>query len=529
MIAKFKKWIKKNKNDFIILLFLLALGAFVRLYQISGYMTFLGDEGRDAIIVRRLLVDFDPILIGPGTSIGNMYLGPLYYYLMAPFLLLFNFSPVGPSVMVALFGVATVYLIWYIARLWFGKAAGVVSALLYALSPVIIIYSRSSWNPNIMPFFSLLTIFSLWKVWNDGKFRWLIMMGISLAFVLQSHYLGLLLIPTILIFLFVKFWVVSKGVKSEKQNLLKNMIFGGLAFLFLMSPLFIFDLRHNWMNFNAIKTFFTQRETTVSIKPWKALPNVYPIFRDSVVHRIVAGQDIFAGKVSIYLIISAIIIFITSCVFRLKKLFLGNDEKNVFDSGLLLLLVWMGVGLIGLGLYKQHVYDHYFGFIYPAIFLLIGGIYQKVLNLHFEGVKIVITAWVILLVGSYIVKSPLRGVPNHQMLRAQDVSDVIKEDAGKSKFNLAVIAQQNYEDGYQYFLELARTNVVDIDAQRLSETVGEYLYVVCEMPEDKCDPTHSAKAEVANFGWSEVVNKWGREGVTIFKLGHVVSEGGEKI
>ena len=521
MINNIKKWIKKNKNDFIILVLILALGAFVRLYKIDGFMTFLGDEGRDAIIVRRLLVNFDPILIGPGTSIGNMYLGPLYYYLMAPFLLLFNFSPVGPSVMVALFAVATIFIVWYVARLWFGKAAGVVSALLYALSPVIIIYSRSSWNPNIMPFFAILTMFFLWKVWNDGKFKWLIVMGISLAFVLQSHYLGLLLLPTILIFLFVKFLGLSKNVKSEKQGFWRNAIFGGLVFAFLMSPLFIFDLRHNWMNFNAIRTFFTQRETTVSIKPWKAIPNVYPILRDNVIHRIIAGQNIFAGKISVYVIVSAFLLFVISNLFRLKKLFFGNNERDVSDKGLLFLFVWIGIGLIGLGLYKQHVYDHYFGFLYPAFFLLIGGIYQKILNLHFDGLKIIITAWIILLISSYIVNSPIKGVPNYQMRRAQDVANVIREDVGSAKFNLAVIAQQNYEDGYQYFLEVANSNVVDIDAQRLDKTVGEYLYVVCEMSEDKCDPTHSPKAEVANFGWSRVVNKWGREGVTIFKLAHV--------
>lgn len=523
MINNIKKWIKKNKNDFIILVFILAIGAFVRLFNIDGYMTFLGDEGRDAIIVRRLLVNFDPILIGPGTSIGNMYLGPLYYYLMAPFLLLFNFSPVGPSVMVALFGVATIFFVWYVARLWFGKAAGVVSALLYALSPVIIIYSRSSWNPNIMPFFAMLTMFSLWKVWNDGKFKWMMAMGISLAFVLQSHYLGLLLVPTILIFLCIKLFALSKSVTLEKRNFWRNTIFAGLLFIFLMSPLLIFDIRHNWMNFNAIRTFFTQRETTVSIKPWKAIPNIYPILRDNVIHRIVAGQNIFAGKVSVYAIVLPSLLFVVSSLSRLRKLLFENNERDIFDRSFLFLLVWIGVGLVGLGLYKQHVYDHYFGFLYPAFFLLIGAIYQKILDLHFDGLKIIVTAWVILLIGSYIVRSPLRGVPNYQMRRAQDVADVIRKDAGSSKFNLAVIAQQNYEDGYQYFLERAGSNVVDIDAQKLSETVGEFLYVVCEMPEDKCDPTHSPKAEVANFGWSRIVNKWGREGVTIFKLAHVTS------
>jgi len=530
MISKIKKWIRKNKGEFYLLLLILAVGAILRLYKIGGYMTFLGDEGRDAIIVRRLLVNFDPVLIGPGTSIGNMYLGPLYYYLSAPFLLFANFSPVGPSVMVALFGVATIYLIWYIARLWFGKGAGMVSSLLYALAPVVIIYNRSSWNPNIMPFFALLTIFSLWKVWGEEKFSWFVVMGVSFAFVLQSHYLGLLLLPVILFFWSLKHWGLFRNSDLEisnypgnylKKSYIKNLLIGTIVFAVLMSPLLIFDLRHNFMNFNNIKTFFTQRETTVSVKPWKSLPNIYPIFRDSVVLRLVAAQNILAGKISINIIVFAVVTYVVLILTKLKKILFTSDEKLYFDKGALLLIVWIGLGLIGLGLYKQHVYDHYFGFIFPAIFLVIGAIYQKIMNRHFDGLKIIITAWIIILIGAYVVNSPLRGEPNFQMARAVDVAKVIREDAGNSKFNLAVVAVQNYEDGYQYFLEKDGANVVDIDALRLEETMGEYLYVVCELPEKNCDPVNSPKAEVANFGWSMIEKEWGLSGITIFKLAHV--------
>ncbi|MEK7470711.1 MAG: glycosyltransferase family 39 protein [Patescibacteria group bacterium] len=208
ILNKFVKFVKDNPREFWILVIILALSAFLRLYKIGEYMTFLGDEGRDMIIIRRFLVEFHPPLIGPGTSVGSMYLGPLYYYMMAIPVLLANFSPVGPAVMVAILGVLTVFLIWFIGREWFGKIAGLVSALLYAISPTIIIFSRSSWNPNIMPFFSLLSIYAIWKVWKEKEYKWMIVLGISLAFVLQSHYLGLLLIPTLFIF-----WLMSPPPK----------------------------------------------------------------------------------------------------------------------------------------------------------------------------------------------------------------------------------------------------------------------------------------------------------------------------
>ena len=71
---KIKNWVRENPAEFWILLAILLIGAFCRLYKIDQYMTFLGDEGRDVIIVRRLLTQLHPPLIGPGTSIGQMYL-----------------------------------------------------------------------------------------------------------------------------------------------------------------------------------------------------------------------------------------------------------------------------------------------------------------------------------------------------------------------------------------------------------------------------------------------------------------------
>ena len=62
--------------------------------------------------------------------------------------------------------------------------------------------------------------------------------------------------------------------------------------------------------------------------------------------------------------------------------------------------------------------------------------------------------------------------------------------------------------------------VVDIDAQKSDETIKDQLFVVCELPKEKCDPIHSPKAQVANFGWSKVEDEWELEGIVLFKLIH---------
>ena len=307
-LSVIRRWIFNNRKEFYLLILILLLGAFLRLYKIADYMTFLGDEGRDAIIVRRLLVDFDPILIGPRTSIGDMYLGPLYYYMMAPALLLAGFNPVGPAIMVALLGAVTIFLVWYVARLWFGDnfntsklpkrvpcVGALIAAFLYSISPVVITYSKSSWNPNIMPFFALLSILGIWKVWFRQEFKWLIVVGVSMAFVLQSHYLGLLLLPTLGIFWTLTLFEI-RNTKSETGKLIKYSFLAVVFFAFLMSPLVIFDARHYWRNFNSMKLFFTERQSTISLKAWRGFPNTWPIFKDSFVTRIVSGKHLIIGK-----------------------------------------------------------------------------------------------------------------------------------------------------------------------------------------------------------------------------------------
>ncbi|KKT64978.1 MAG: hypothetical protein UW60_C0049G0001, partial [Candidatus Woesebacteria bacterium GW2011_GWA2_44_33] len=351
IVLKIKNWIRQNPKEAIFLGVILLVGAFLRLYRISEYMTFLGDEGRDAIIVRRLLVNFDPILIGPGTSIGNMYLGPLYYYLMAPALFFANYSPVGPSVQIALLGVATVFFVWYIARVWFGKTAGIIAALFYALAPTVIIYSRSSWNPNIMPFFSLLTIWGIWKFWQERKFIWLPLIGMGVAFTLQSHYLGLLLTPVVAVPWLLTFFKIRKS--ESVRHFVRNTIYGIILFLVLMSPIVIFDARHGWRNFAAMRTFFIERQTTVSARPWKAIPKMPELAQD-ITTRLLAGKNETVGKIT-FLAMIVLSIFVFA-----KRNSLNSKTRAAFG----LLCLWLAASLIGLGLYKQEIYDHYYGFFF---------------------------------------------------------------------------------------------------------------------------------------------------------------------
>ncbi|MEK7112075.1 MAG: hypothetical protein AAB875_01995, partial [Patescibacteria group bacterium] len=217
-----------------------------------------------------------------------------------------------------------------------------------------------------------------------------------------------------------------------------------------------------------------------------------------------------AGKLIFYFLILFGLFLIA------KRKLVKREEKDAF----LLISVWIFFALVGFGLYKQEIYDHYYGFFFAAPFLLFGGVVEGTFRIdRKEFFQAPIFFGIFMLIFANIAESPLKYPPNNQMARSKLVAERIAEEGEGKKFNLAVIAERNYEDGYQYFLEKMEAPVIDIDAQR-PETITETLFVGCEQERDKCDPTHNPKAEVANFGWSRIENEWEVGGVTLFKLIH---------
>jgi hypothetical protein len=117
--------------------------------------------------------------------------------------------------------------------------------------------------------------------------------------------------------------------------------------------------------------------------------------------------------------------------------------------------------------------------------------------------------------------SHLRYPPNNQLDRTIKVANKIATESSGEKFNLAVIADKNYEGAYWYFLEKNNEPIIGIDPLRYDETVADQLFVVCEYEDkEKCQPTSNPKAEVANFGWSKIDKQWEIDGVILFRLVH---------
>jgi len=482
---------KKN----LILILILIIAAFFRLYKIDGYMEFLGDQGRDVVIVRDLLKNGNLFFIGPQTSIGNMYLGPFYYYLIAPSLLLANFNPVGPSIFVAILSILTVLLIYKICEKWFDKSTAIIASILYSISPVVIKYANFSWNPNVMPFFALLFVYFLVEGLTQKKYKYFLYVSLAFVMALNSHYLAILLLPFAGIF-----WLIHLiKTKPVSKDFFLFTLFAILIFVVSLTPQILFDLKHQNQNLNALIKFFTYRETTVNLKAYKALPAFIPLANQINARLLLGKNELFSLFTTIFTLIGSIFILI-------KK-----DTKKIYFGAVLL---WLIIGIGGLGLYKQHIYDHYFGFIFPAPFIIIGVILSRLIKLNI-CTKIISFGLFFGLIYLSLIETPLRYPPNNQLLTTQTIVKSIISESSQQPFNFALLAKQNYDPPYRYYFSEYSSPI-----SLLQDKITDQLFVVCEPWQIDCNPINNPEWNVAAFGWAKIDKQWEINGIKIYRLIH---------
>ncbi len=494
---------------YVPILVILILAAYLRLYRIADYMTFLGDEGRDVLIVKRMIVDQKFTLLGPTASVGGFFMGPIYYYFMLPFLWAWNLNPVGPAIMVALFGIATVFLVYYVGKQWFSKPVALIASLLYAISPIVIAYSRSSWNPNIVPFFALLSMYLLGKAILKTQYNLLFWVGLCAGIGVQLHYIYLFLILT---------QGALLGIHYRKLNFI-HILYLILGFCLGFSPFLAFELRHGFTNSRAILEFvFAGKDTGFQ---WhQFIGNIQDVstrlFGRFIIRIPEAGalgnlpsgvRDPWRTSQSLLTIggmIALVILWIRARRTIIPSLFAG----------------WLFIPLLFFGIYKKNIYDYYFGIFFPIPFYLTALCIIDIAKIKYIGKVLAVGIFAYLVVFNWQGR-PFRYESNRQLAQVEMISKAIVEKTDNKPFNFALITTGNSDHAYRYFFEIWKkspliieNSVVDPDRK----TVASQLLIVCE--DIFCQPLGNSLWEVAGFGRAEIAGVWDVSVVKIYKLVH---------
>ena len=503
---------------------ILIVAAFMRLYRIADYMTFLGDEGRDVLVVYNILHGH-LTLLGPTSSVGGFFLGPIYYYFMAPFLWAFNYNPVGPAVMVALFGIATVWLIYVVGKEFFNSKVGLMAAAIYAISPLVITYSRSSWNPNPLPFFSLLTLYLIYKASIKNSLKLFFVAGLLFGIAMQLHYLAIFLGVIIIVYTAVVFFYKQRNFKNS-SNLFRNYLSIFLGFIIGWSPFLAFEIRHGFLDFkNIINFVLFSGKTGASANFFATVYDVFfrlfgrlvfyfptPDLQYRYGHLTLVTWQIF---ILIFAIFASIIVFFN--LFKSFKLRNGSFEKY------LLFATWLALGVLLFGFYKKEIYDYYFAFMFPLPFFLVAESLDFLKNLKILKIGIILAFILFVVITALNLEGiPFQYQPNRQLNQMRTIADFVMTQTNVKPFNFALIAAGNSDYAYRYFFTVWNHPPVTIedpahDPQR--KTVTDQLFVVCESPLP-CQPLGNSLWEIAGFGRADIAGHWKVSVVEIYKLVH---------
>jgi 4-amino-4-deoxy-L-arabinose transferase-like glycosyltransferase len=233
---------KKTK---IYLFILLVIALFLRTFRLDQFLGFYYDQGRDALVIWRLIHEGKFFLIGPVTGIEGIFLGPFYYYLLTPLYFLGGGSPVFVSFILNLISVLGIYLLFKITKLFFDEKTAFLTSILTTFSYTLVVFSRWLSHPPLLPTFSLVVIYALLQIYK-GKSRWWILVGIFVGLCLQLEAASaVFFLPTIIIILI---W------RWQKKSLPSILTALGL-FLATLLPQIIFNWRHQNILVTSFKNF----------------------------------------------------------------------------------------------------------------------------------------------------------------------------------------------------------------------------------------------------------------------------------
>ena len=517
MLAKLRQhWRNLTRRDKqYLLLFILVVGLafFLRIYNLKDSQQFLGDQGRDALIVARIFKQHDPVFIGPVTSVGNMYLGPLYYYWMLPWLMLSYPSPMGPIYAMVGLGTLAVALTYLLGKELIGRRGALIASAILAIMPMAIILSRFSWNPNPAPLVSIIMIWATFRAWKKSKKYWLLV-ALTFSILIQLHYVTLLTLPAAgLIWL----WQLYHDFKLEDKKVrqkavlasLKYAMFGILIFLVSITPLVLFDFKHDFLNAHAFMSILTEKgfddaQIHGMLKLWQA-------FRETHGRSMHVVYDMIIGKnrqLNTFLLVVLIgwLVYLTKFKSLLKR-----------HLGFGVIIIYLLVGIIGLSFYTQSVFNHYVAYLYPVVALTLGLALSEVVRFQ-KVVGVILVAGFIFLESLFLIRTNPWKSAGLTLDEIQETAQLIHEHVDKNiPYNIVLLDETGDLDAFKYRYFLEATNYPP--TRKSERDKAKVLFVIDERTQKDFKALDSPAYEIVVFPDKQPVNHLvGSDGQDIWVL-----------
>jgi len=432
---------------------ILLLASFLRMFHLLRLTEFLGDQGRTMLVMKHFVEDGIIPLVGPSTQSGHN-LGPIFYYLLFPGYVITH-SPLGVSLWMAFLGVVSVYIVYVTGRRMFGVVPARYMSVLWAVSPVIISADRVIWEPNLVPLFSILFAYLLYRAYSEWKTVIWMFLGVVVGILIQLHY------PNIYFMALTGLCVLGAFVfgKRSIRDVIHVSVWWLLGWTVSMLPFLWHEYTVGFRDIVGIASIMGADSAPVGKRAMVAaiLDYAYRVF----------GR--FAPHMSR---MPAAILLLLSCVFVLFR----PNKKNAF------FLVWLLGGIVAMTRYKEVVHDHFLYFLVPVPFLLVG---SYISSLRHRVWTLAVYGMLILLCGYQLMQTDVLRDDRNDISRVSQSVRFIQSKTGSDPFSFTLVHSRSYSDlHYRYYMEA-------LGMSPISATSSGYtkLFIVCDS--DMCPTTQS--------------------------------------
>jgi len=226
---------------------------------IGGNLPFWNDPARDLLMAWDNLKK--PTLIGPTSGIPGIFYGPQWIWLLS-LGLIFSKDPrfVSFLIIVLPYFIIIPYFLYLLTKDLFSRSTSIIIWLFF-----ILFFGQNLnniWSPNLAPLFFFCIVFLLYKTdfilekKNILKFFGL---GILQGLLLNHHIsFGVGITVSWLLYYLTTLIIGSFGRNKVKQHLFNwfiNILGFGAGFFLILSPFFLFELRHGFIQIKSL--FFT--------------------------------------------------------------------------------------------------------------------------------------------------------------------------------------------------------------------------------------------------------------------------------
>lgn len=294
-------------------------------------------------------------LVGIGSSL-NIPNAPFFVYLMA-LPEIFTRDPSVATGLIGLLGTAAVAATYGFARCLFDRPTAVSAALLYAVSPWGIVFSRKVWGQDALPLFVTLGFWALFGSVLSGRRSWIAPGVVLLTLASQLH-------PTAFFLAAPAAVLVAGGVCIDCPNAWPTLRWLGIGLLAagaIEAPFLVWQAQHSWPLVHAVGhlardparidlSALRWAGSAIAGSGYPALAQVGNLWKPT-------------GFLEVALLLGGLAPLLTRTVAP------GPAAHRLVA---LALLVWIATPVLAQIHHSVPIYPHYFIVLYPACYVVMG-------------------------------------------------------------------------------------------------------------------------------------------------------------